>query len=99
MRRNPPPSVPDLQAAPELAALDLLADAVETASTALLAEHPELCDLEPAARDGPLPTTIFLADAVLRLGHGLAAAIAAYREATLQRPGVRPTFDTGHVAF
>jgi hypothetical protein len=98
MKREPP-SVPDLQAAPELAALDLLVTAVEAASTALVAEHPELCDLEPAARDGPLPTTVFLADAVLRLGDGLAAAIAAYRETTLRRPGVRHTFDTDNVAF
>jgi hypothetical protein len=94
-----PPTVPEVQAAPELATLDLLAAAIETATTALVAEHPDLCDLEHAARDGPLPASVFIADAIIRLGNGLFAAIAAYRYAVLPSPGIRPVFDTDSVDF
>lgn len=93
------PTVPDLQAAPELGVLDLLAAAIDAAGSTLVAEHPELCDLEYAARDGPLPTTVFLADSILRLGDGLAAAISAYRESVLPRPGTQTVPDIHTIDF
>lgn len=77
-----PPSVPDLQAAPELAALHLLVEAIDTAELALLAEHPDLFDCE-YPRDGPPPPVTALAEAIIRFGAVIDEAAAAYRVVVL----------------
>lgn len=65
-----PPTVPDLVAAPELAAIFLLELALEVAKDALLAEHPTLVDDFHRPRDQApvldLANTICLGTYLLR---------------------------------
>jgi hypothetical protein len=74
--RRPPPTVPDLVVAPELATLALLDAALEVAVAALLAEHMTLIDdLRPTGRDGPI---VELADLVCRRAGSLRGILARY---------------------
>lgn len=99
MRDTDAPNAVEVAAAPELATLALLAAALDMAETVLLAAHPELNDLEHAARNGPLPVCVFLADSILRLGAGTAAALESYRRAVLPPPGEREIFDVASIDF
>lgn len=66
----PPPTVPDLVVAPELAAIILLEYALDCAASALVAQHPTLIDDFYSPRDqGPvvaLAHTICLRSGTLR---------------------------------
>jgi hypothetical protein len=78
-QRRPPPTVPDLVVAPELATLALLDAALEVAVAALLAEHMTLIDdLRPSGRDGPV---VELADVVCRRAGSLRNVLARYTRA------------------
>lgn len=86
--RRPPPTVPDLVVAPELATLALLDAALEVAVAALLAEHLTLIDdLRPPSQDGPV---VELADVVCRRAGSLRDVLARYvravRDAASQAP-------------
>ncbi len=80
----PAPSVRQLAAAPELAALAILEVAMETTIAALLAEHPELCAADPDA-GGSTPCAT-CADRVIHLGLELRGAINRYRLARVHHP-------------
>ena len=71
----PPPTVPDLVVAPELAAVILLEHALAVVRDALLAEHPTLIDDFPRPREH---------GAVFGLAHRICLQQAALRE-TLRR--------------
>ena len=64
---------------PELAALQILDDALRTCEVALLAAQPELA--HGALDVAPRGSSPMRAHAVLVAAHRLAAAIAAYRQA------------------
>ncbi|MGO9834601.1 MAG: hypothetical protein ACLP1X_10320 [Polyangiaceae bacterium] len=86
----PPPRVPDLVVAPELAAVILLEHALDVAADALLAEHPTLIDDFHRPRDqGPV---IFLAHAICLRGAALLDTLRRYRRAVSQA-GAPPAHD------
>jgi hypothetical protein len=75
----PPPTVPELALAPELAAILLLEHAINIAEQALLAEHPTLIDDFARARDdGPVLT---LAHSICRRAAALEHTLRRYRRA------------------
>lgn len=77
--RPPPPSVPDLLVAPELAALSILDVALEIVVAALLAEHITLIDdLHKPGERGPV---VELADVICRRAASLRPVIARYARA------------------
>jgi hypothetical protein len=77
--RPPPPSVPDLLVAPELAALSMLDVALEIVVAALLAEHITLIDdLREPGEHGPV---VELADVICRRAASLRLVLARYARA------------------
>jgi hypothetical protein len=75
----PPPTVPELALAPELAAIILLEHVLNVAQQALLAEHPTLIDDFARARDdGPV---LALAATICRHAAALEHTLRRYRRA------------------
>jgi hypothetical protein len=75
----PPPTVPELVLAPELAAILLLELAINVAQQALLAEHPTLIDDFARARDdAPI---LALAETICRRAAVLEQSLRHYRRA------------------
>ncbi len=73
----PPPTVPELVLAPELAAIILLEHAINVAGQALLAEHPTLIDDFARARDdAPI---LALAETICRRAAALEQSLRRYR--------------------
>jgi hypothetical protein len=73
------PTVPDLEAAPELAAIILLEHALDVVREALLAEHPTLIDdFRRPEDDGPV---LSLANAICLRAPTLRDALRRYRRA------------------
>src|SRR5262249_5279793 len=79
------PTPPELDQAPALGVLALVAGALDVAGMALLAAHPDLADPE---RPGWLPRSPALgpANAILRLADRLRETISTYRHAVLPPP-------------
>lgn len=93
------PTIPEIQEAPELAPFFNLTASLETAASVIIATYPEIQDLEAAARDGPLPKQIFLAEALLRLINGTEAVIEAYRHVVTKTLGQTPIYDDDPIDF
>lgn len=75
----PPPTVPDLVDAPELAAIILLEHALDVAASALLAEHMTLIDDFHRPREqGPV---VSLAHTICRRAGALRDTLVRYRRA------------------
>jgi hypothetical protein len=75
----PPPRVPDLAVAPELAAILLLEHALDVATDALLAEHMTLIDdFHPPREQGPV---VHLAEVICRRAAALRETLWRYRHA------------------
>jgi hypothetical protein len=75
----PPPTVPDLVLAPELAAIMLLEHALIVATHALIAEHPTLVDDFARARDDA--PALFLAHRICLRAGALEDMLRRYRRA------------------
>ena len=75
----PPPTVPALVLAPELAAIILLEHALEIATRALLAEHPTLIDDFARARDDA--PALYLAHRICLRASALEDTLRRYRRA------------------
>jgi hypothetical protein len=90
------PNPPELDQAPALGVLALVAAALDIAAMALLAAHPELADSE---RPAWLPSSPALpaASAIVRLADRLRAAIGTYRRAVL--PPSSPTTSDDNIPF
>ena len=90
----PPPRVPDLVVAPELASIILLEHALDVAADALLAEHQTLIDDFHRPRDqGPV---VFLAHTICRRAATLRQTLWRYRHAVREAampPAHDPTDD------
>jgi hypothetical protein len=67
----------DLSDHPELAVLEILYSALDTAKFAIIAAHPELDDADPNA--APTDIEVLFADDILTAAHELKRVIAAYR--------------------
>lgn len=76
---TPPPTVPNLVLAPELAAIILLEHALDVAAHALLAEHPTLIDDFAIARDNA--PVLSLASRICFRATALADTLRRYRRA------------------
>jgi|HubBroStandDraft_1064217.scaffolds.fasta_scaffold25032_5 hypothetical protein len=80
-----PPTPPDLVLAPELAILSVLAYVLDTATAALLAEHPTLIDdFHRPHDDGPV---VSLANTICRRAAHLGDSLAAYDRAVRDAVG------------
>ncbi len=77
-RLSPVPSVPDLEAAPELAVLTVLLGVLDMVERALLAAYPEFADQERPYWI-KTPDAFRLASALLRHADGLRRAVHRYR--------------------
>jgi hypothetical protein len=85
---------PELDQAPVLGVLALLAAALDVAVMALLAEHPELADIDrPGWR--PCSKGFAAADTIIRLADRMRRLIDAYRRRVLQPepPPPSPPYD------
>ena len=86
----PPPRVPDLIVAPELASIILLEHALDVAADALLAEHPTLIDDFHRPRDqGPV---VFLAHTICLTAATLRETLWRYRRA-VRKAAMPPAHD------
>lgn len=88
----PPPTVPDLAMAPELAAIILLEHALSVAGDALVAEHVTLIDdLHPPREQGAV---VFLAHLICKREAALRDTLRRYRravrDATMTPPPPEP---------
>ena len=88
-RTPPPPTVPELVQAPELAAVILLEHALDVVREAMLAEHPTLIDeLRRPRDDGPIVAT---ANTVCLRAAALRDTLRRYRRAVRDANAVRET--------
>jgi hypothetical protein len=89
----PSPTVPDIEAAPELAAIILLEHALDVVGNALLAEHPTLIDdFHRPSEEGPV---LCLANIICRRASTLLDLLRRYRQAVRLAASSTPTDDPG----
>jgi len=74
----------DLTDHPELAVLEILHSALDTAKFAIIAAHPELDDADPEA--APIDIEVLAAENILAAAHELKRVIAEYRGAVRTAP-------------
>jgi hypothetical protein len=74
-----PPTPLELMDAPEIASLTLLDACLRTAERALLAAHPELCDLDDVIATDRAWLKIYAADAIVQHIGGLTTLLERYR--------------------
>ena len=93
-----PPTVTDLEAAPELAVIILLEHALDVVREALLAEHPTLIDdFRRPEDDGPI---LSLANLICLRAPTLRDALRRYRRAVrLATSSTQRNDDAGDIAF
>jgi len=94
----PAPTVPDLELAPELAAIILLEHALDVVRQALLAEHPTLIDdFHRPEDDGPV---LSLANLICLRAPALLDALRRYRRAVrLATSSTQPNDDADDISF
>lgn len=94
------PTPLELMDAPEVASLTLLDACLRTAERALLAAHPELCDLDDVIATDRAWLKLYAADAIVQHIGGLTTLLDRYRRVrALDDWRTKPAFDDDDIPF